>query len=108
MFFNKDWLFIFFKVQWSKDGKDVESSERFKFSQDGNTFTFEIPAALATDSGEYTVTAKNSTGSSQWTFTLSVAVSQSPVADVDVVKLIADMQVRMAVWHKTNSTVIMG
>ncbi|XP_071120619.1 twitchin-like isoform X18 [Mytilus edulis] len=79
-------------VKWSKDGTEVENTGRFKFTQDENKFTFEIPAALATDSGEYTVTAKNSRGSSQWVFTLSVAVSSSPVADIDVVKLIEDMQ----------------
>lgn len=86
-------------VKWSKDGTEVEDTGRFKFTQDENKFTFEIPAALATDSGEYTVTAKNSRASSQWVFTLSVAVSSSPVADIDVVKLIEDMQVRMTFRH---------
>lgn len=80
-------------MSWSVDGRPLEDTGRFKFGQDGDSYTFEIPAALATDTGTYCVSAKNSSGSSQWTFTLSVAVSSSPCADIDVIQLIKSMQV---------------
>lgn len=81
-------------VSWSKDGRVIEDSGRFTFSQDDNSFSFEIPAALATDSGVYSFEAKDSRGSCGGTFTLSVAVSLSPCADIDVIKLINSLKVR--------------
>ena len=80
-------------VSWTKDGREIQDTGRFRFHSDGNTFTFEIPAALATDSGQYAATARSSRGSTQWAFTLHVAVSLSPCADIDVVQLIRSMQV---------------
>ncbi|KAK3103159.1 hypothetical protein FSP39_016894 [Pinctada imbricata] len=82
------------RVIWSKDGREIQDTGRFRFGQDGNLFTFEIPAALATDSGHYNATAQNSNGTSQWAFTLHVPVSSSPCADIDVVQLIRSMQVQ--------------
>ena len=82
-------------VSWTKDGREIQDTGRFRFHSDGNTFTFEIPAALATDSGQYAATARSSRGSTQWAFTLHVAVSLSPCADIDVVQLIRSMQVNI-------------
>lgn len=79
---------------WTKDGREIEDTGRFNFSQDGNSFTFEIPAALATDSGVYCAKATSSKGKAEWQFTLDVRVSSSPCADIDVLQLIKSMQVR--------------
>ncbi|XP_061166987.1 twitchin-like isoform X9 [Saccostrea echinata] len=79
-------------VVWTKDGREIEDTGRFKFSQDGNSFTFEIPAALATDSGVYCAKATSSKGKAEWQFTLVVRVSSSPCADIDVLQLIKSMQ----------------
>lgn len=59
-------------VMWTKDGREIEDTGRFNFSQDGNSFTFEIPAALATDSGVYCAKATSSKGKAEWQFTLDV------------------------------------
>lgn len=79
---------------WTKDGREIEDTGRFNFSQDGNSFTFEIPAALATDSGVYCTKATSSKGKAEWQFTLDVRVSSSPCADIDVLQQIKSMQVR--------------
>ncbi|XP_052707844.1 twitchin-like isoform X13 [Crassostrea angulata] len=79
-------------VMWTKDGREIEDTGRFNFSQDGNSFTFEIPAALATDSGVYCAKATSSKGKAEWQFTLDVRVSSSPCADIDVLQLIKSMQ----------------
>lgn len=79
---------------WTKDGREIEDTGRFNFSQDGNSFTFEIPAALATDLGVYCAKATSSKGKAEWQFTLDVQVSSSPCADIDVLQLIKSMQVR--------------
>lgn len=79
---------------WTKDGREIEDTGRFNFSQDGNSFTFEIPAPLATDSGVYCTKATSSKGKAEWQFTLDVRVSSSSCADIDVLQLIKSMQVR--------------
>ena len=86
-------IFIYFKVSWSKDGRPLEGSGRFRQSQDGNSSTFTIPAALSTDTGSYTVTASNEKGESSWTFSLVVRMGDSAAGDVDVQKLIDSVQV---------------
>ncbi|XP_069132542.1 twitchin-like isoform X10 [Argopecten irradians] len=75
-------------VLWSKDGRILDDTGRFKISQSETKYNFEIPAALVTDSGVYCVEAKSAKGSTKGTFTLSVAVSSSPCADIDVLQLI--------------------
>lgn len=70
---------------WTKDGREIEDTGRFNFSQDGNSFTFEIPAALATDLGVYCAKATSSKGKAEWQFTLDVQVSSSPCATADQV-----------------------
>ena len=75
-----------------KDGQVIDDTGRFNFGEDGNNRSFEIPAAIVTDSGVYTVEANNSKGNSVWTFVLHVNVSASPCADVDVAKLIESAQ----------------
>ena len=64
-------------VSWSKEGRSIEDSGRFKFSQDGNTYSLTIPAALSTDSGTYCVSAESEAGSVSWTFSLGVAIGDS-------------------------------
>ncbi|XP_064601319.1 myosin light chain kinase, smooth muscle-like [Liolophura sinensis] len=63
------------QVKWSKDGQDLEESDRIKLSQDGNSFILEIPSALSTDAGIYSVKATSDKGSSSWMFTLSVGMA---------------------------------
>ena len=75
-----------------KDGREIDDTGRFRFGEDGNCRTFEIPAALATDSGVYSVETNNARGNSVWTFTLNVNVSASPCADIDVLSLIESVQ----------------
>ena len=75
-----------------KDGREIDDTGRFRFGEEENQRTFEIPAALATDSGIYSVEANNSKGNSVWTFTLNVDVSASPCADIDVLSLIRAAQ----------------
>lgn len=60
-------------VLWSKDGRILDDTGRFKISQSETKYNFEIPAALVTDSGVYCVEAKSAKGSTKGTFTLSVA-----------------------------------
>ena len=75
-----------------KDGREIDDTGRFRFEDDGNSRSFVIPAALATDSGIYKVEANNARGNSVWTFTLNVNVSASPCADIDVLSLIESVQ----------------
>uniref|UniRef100_A0A0B7BN15 Uncharacterized protein n=1 Tax=Arion vulgaris TaxID=1028688 RepID=A0A0B7BN15_9EUPU len=63
-------------VSWSKDGRPIEDSGRFTFDQDGNNVTFTIPAALSTDTGFYSVTAKDDRGQNSWTFSLVVRIGE--------------------------------
>ncbi|KAK3703484.1 hypothetical protein RRG08_024788 [Elysia crispata] len=74
-------------VSWSKDGRPLEDSGRFTFSQEGNNATLTIPAALSTDSGPYTVTASDDRGKATWSFSLQVKMGDS-AGDVDVQQLI--------------------
>ncbi|XP_021346443.1 twitchin-like isoform X8 [Mizuhopecten yessoensis] len=60
-------------VLWSKDGRTLDDTGRFKISQSGSSFSFEIPAALVTDSGVYCVEAKSGKGTCKGVFTLTVA-----------------------------------
>lgn len=62
-------------VKWSKDGQDLEESDRIKLSQNENSFSLEIPSALSTDAGIYSVKATSDKGSSSWMFTLSVGAA---------------------------------
>ncbi|XP_071104533.1 twitchin-like isoform X3 [Haliotis cracherodii] len=71
-------------VSWSRAGREIEDTGRFKFTQDGNNFTFEIPAVLSTDSGAYTVKVKDDSGCATWAFSLHVAIGESAGGDVDV------------------------
>lgn len=89
----KNVIFIHLAVTWNRGGREIEDTGRFKFSEAGTKFSFEIPAALATDSGAYTVRAGNKKGSSTWTFTLSVAVTDVVGGDVNVQELLKSMQV---------------
>lgn len=82
-------------VSWSKDGRPIDDSGRFAFAQDGNNATFTIPAALSTDSGSYTVTAKDERGQNSWTFSLVVRIGDSSAGDVDVQQLIDSVQVSL-------------
>ena len=75
-----------------KDGREIDDTGRFNFGEDGNARSFEIPAAIATDSGVYSVEANNAKGNTVWTFVLHVNISASPCADVDVAKLIESAQ----------------
>ncbi|CAL1540886.1 unnamed protein product, partial [Lymnaea stagnalis] len=61
-------------VSWSKDGRPLGESGRFTFTQDGNNGSFTIPAALSTDTGSYSVSAKDDRGQSSWTFSLQVRI----------------------------------
>lgn len=80
-------------VSWSKDGRPIEDSGRFTFAQVGNNTTFTIPAALSTDSGSYSVTAKDDRGQNSWTFSLLVRIGESSTGDVDVQQLIDSVEV---------------
>ena len=64
-------------MSWSKDGRSIEDSGRFKFSQDNNSYSLTIPAALSTDSGTYCVSAESEAGSLSWSFSLGVAIGDS-------------------------------
>ncbi|RUS77264.1 hypothetical protein EGW08_014978 [Elysia chlorotica] len=75
-------------VSWSKEGRPLEDSGRFTFSQDGNAAKLTIPAALSTDSGPYTVTASDDRGKTTWSFSLLVRMGDSASGDVDVQQLI--------------------
>lgn len=78
-------------VSWSKDGRPIEDSGRFKLSQDGNRSSFSIPAALSTDTGSYTLTAADNRGKASCTFSLAVRMGDG-AGDVDVQKLIESVQ----------------
>ena len=72
-------------MTWKKDGKTVKSKKkenRVNISQTEDVHTLEVKDATAKDAGEYTVTAKNSTGSVTSTATVEV-LSQEPVEAVD-------------------------
>ncbi|XP_059156398.1 twitchin-like isoform X4 [Physella acuta] len=79
-------------VSWSKDGRPIDDAGRFTFSQDGTSGTLTIPAALSTDSGSYTVTAKDDRGQSSWTFSLFVRIGDTVSGDVDVQQLLDSVQ----------------
>ncbi|XP_052825204.1 twitchin isoform X2 [Octopus bimaculoides] len=82
------------KVTWKKNDDEIENTGRFKFTENDNEFGFEIPAALATDSGVYKVAAKDSNDVvSLWTFSLNVTVTDtaSP-AHVDVQELLKSIE----------------
>ena len=79
-------------VSWNKGDRKIEDTGRFKFGADDKTFSFEIPAALSTDTGSYSVVAKNGAGSSSWTFSLGVAMGEAG-GDVDVQELLKSVQV---------------
>ena len=53
------------KVTWMMGNRVMDESGRFKLKNEGNRSYFEIPAAIATDSGTYTVEANNQKGA--WT-----------------------------------------
>ncbi|XP_013785867.1 twitchin-like, partial [Limulus polyphemus] len=62
-------------VRWLKDGKLFEEeSPRHQITQKGKTFILQIPAALATDIGQYTAVAVDSSGECSTTFSLNVLV----------------------------------
>lgn len=61
------------KISWSKDGKPLnQESQRFKFTLDGKSGTFDIPQCLITDVGQYSVKA----GDNRASFSLNVHTSQ--------------------------------
>lgn len=78
---------------WRKGGHSIQDTERFTFNQSGNDASFTIPAALSTDSGDYTVTAKDDRGETNWTFSLVVRIEDVLPGDVDVQRLISNVQV---------------
>lgn len=82
------------KVVWKKNGTEIENTGRFKFFGNGNKFSFEIPAALETDTGVYCVLASDGVDSdSQWTFSLNVTVTDTAgTAHVDVQELLKSIQ----------------
>lgn len=82
------------KVTWKKNDDEIENTGRFKFSENDTEFGFEIPAALATDSGVYKVAAKDSNDVvSLWTFSLNVTVTDTAgPAHVDVQELLKSIE----------------
>ncbi|KAL8565325.1 hypothetical protein ACOMHN_029021 [Nucella lapillus] len=64
-------------VSWSKDGRGIDDTGRFKLSVEGSEYSLTIPAALSTDSGTYRVTAASEDGTSSWSCTLHVAIGDS-------------------------------
>lgn len=82
------------EVVWKKNGIKIENTGRFKFFANGNKFSFEIPAALETDTDVYCVSASDSKDSnSQWTFSLNVTVTDAPgTAHVNVQELLKSIQ----------------
>uniref|UniRef100_A0A0B7BN40 Ig-like domain-containing protein n=1 Tax=Arion vulgaris TaxID=1028688 RepID=A0A0B7BN40_9EUPU len=79
-------------VSWSKDTRPIDFVERFTFDQSGKSATFTIPASLSTDSGNYTVTAKDDRGVNSWTFSLVVRIEDIASGQVDVQNLINYVQ----------------
>ncbi|KAK7500457.1 hypothetical protein BaRGS_00008364, partial [Batillaria attramentaria] len=79
-------------LSWSKDERPVEDTGRFSFSQDGNTYTLTIPAALSTDSGMYTVTATSDAGSTSWSCSLGVAIGESSGDEAAVQELLKSVE----------------
>lgn len=63
-----------FTVKWIKNGKELEASNRFKFTNDSGSgiFTFEILTVLATDDGDYQAIASNNKGDVIAAFNLNV------------------------------------
>lgn len=65
---------LFLKVKWTKNGKELEQSGRFKFTSDASSgrHVLEIPTVLATDESEYQAIASNSKGDVIAAFNLNV------------------------------------
>ena len=52
------------KVVWYKDDKIIREGPRYKFSQEGGTFTLEIQETTEEDAGEYHAEVSNVIGTS--------------------------------------------
>lgn len=59
-------------IQWYKDGQEITTSEKHKYSFHDNTAFLEINKLEGTDSGSYTCEATNKAGSSQCSGFLTV------------------------------------
>ena len=79
----------FILVKWVKNGKELDESNRFKFTSDSGSgiFTFEIMTVLATDEGDYQAIASNNKGDVIAAFNLNVDFEDGD-ANLDVSKIL--------------------
>ena len=79
-------------VKWFKDNKELVETDRIKFNNDSdnNTYSLEIPTALATDDGQYSVTASNSVNEIMAAFSLTVAFDASDSSHLDVTQILEE------------------
>uniref|UniRef100_A0A8C4S4E9 Ig-like domain-containing protein n=1 Tax=Erpetoichthys calabaricus TaxID=27687 RepID=A0A8C4S4E9_ERPCA len=85
-------------VEWLKDNITISVDRNIKLSRTKNTYTLEILSAAITDSGKYTITAKNVHGQCSATASLNVlALVEEPVKQVVLEKsAAASMQERFS------------
>lgn len=79
-------------LTWTLNGKEIVPSRRLKIEEARREpkVTFTIPKTEDSDSGTYTITAKNETGSTSTEFTIKVLKKSGPPEDVTVTELTID------------------